>query len=134
MVGFDILMFLHGCLNPLTTSLVTPEIFKYVLDQFSHVQSEDFIHICVEVLIKYFALYKKQSEFVAIILDNQKFLKEMRLFVETSSQLDNLKLCVSFMQMFIAAGTSLSSVNDIGAAEAKNEVANLKLDQKLKEF
>lgn len=59
MVGFDILMFLHGCLNPLTTSLVTPEIFKYVLDQFSHVQSEDFIHICMEVLIKYFALYKK---------------------------------------------------------------------------
>lgn len=55
----------------------------------------------------------------------------MRLFIETSNQLDNLKLCVSFLQMFIAAGTSLSSVGD--AAE-KNEIANLKLDQKLKEF
>lgn len=58
----------------------------------------------------------------------------MRLFIETSSQLDNLKLCVSFMQMFIAAGTSLSSVSDANTAEEKNEIANLKLDQKLKEF
>lgn len=58
----------------------------------------------------------------------------MRLFIETSSQLDNLKLCVSFMQMFIAAGTSLSSVSDVNTAEEKNEIANLKLDQKLKEF
>lgn len=79
----------------------------------------------MEVLIKYFALYKKQNEFVALILENQHFLKEMRLFIETSNQLDNLKLCVSFLQMFIAAGTSLSSVGD--AAE-KNEIANLKLD------
>lgn len=70
MVGFDVLMFLHGCLNPLTTSLVTPDIFGYVLDQFSHVQSEDFIHICVEVLIKYFALCKKQTDFVTLILGN----------------------------------------------------------------
>lgn len=37
MIGFDVLMFLHGCLNPLTTGLVTKDIFKYVLDQFSHV-------------------------------------------------------------------------------------------------
>lgn len=58
----------------------------------------------------------------------------MRLFIETSNQLDNLKLCVSFMQMFIAAGTSLSSVNDASAVKEKNEVADLKLDQKLKEF